>query len=976
MNPFHFDITDIGRLVSRKDVRGLVTALNSGDKDLRWMAAGGLGELRDVEAVDPLIHALSDADPDVRWKAAEALGSIGDSRATEALIPLLNVPDGTARLQAIWALGKIRDPRATAHIVHCLADTDHDIKVAAIWALGEIGDQHATGVLRQKLLDRHPGTRAKAAESLEACGWKPGDRRETGIFALARRDWKEVSRNSRPLIDVLIWALNDDYFDVRMHAAKILGETKSRYAVQRLQQALDDPVEAVSYEAAAALGDIGTATAVQALVHGLESNFLSTRKVTAGALDRLRWKPKNLYQQILYLSAKDDWIGLVQLKRRGVDPLTHELQERQVAERADIVEALRIIGNLATEPLIKLLRSPDPDLRWRAASLLGDGRDRRAVGPLSTALEDADERVSCSAAIALGEIGEGCAVAPLVRAFKTGTIDLRRCTIAALGRIPSQSSFAAIITASDDERCAVRLSALQAMGSIRDPRVLPALIRFIHDSDPVFRREAIRALGAYRQTEATDALILALSDPDAGIRKEASDALGKRKAVTAVQPLTALLEDPVTEARRSAAGALDAIGWKPATSREQLAYLIAKENWSEIRRLGLIGSPAEKPAASRPLLVPEDVDGTTIDTPDPAVREATAPDESVAGRVPGSRNPSLARDDGVPDLDSLIRALADPRADLPLRLRAAEALGKLGDLRGVQPLIHALSDPDTEIRWRAALSLGMIGDHRAFSALVVALDDPEFEVRRRAAESIALLRPSGAVRPLCELIRSRDPGTRSLAVATLGEFEDDLAVCTLLSAMEDTHADVKSAALSSLLKLIDYWGSRVTVFLRNEDPVIRRNAVNTLTTLIGEEQAVARLVPLLRSGSFTIRREVLSALETSGWQPSLPEEHATALIAYKRWNEVVALGKQATDALIDALFDTDREIQDGAVVALERIGDARTVQSIKSVLRRRNDLPVKGVYAAMKAVSLISEKERGEAGSEEEATGFSPSTPP
>jgi len=969
-------MTDIGRLVSRKDLRSLVAALNSEEKDLRWMAAGGLGELRDLQAVDPLIHALSDPDPDLRGKAAEALGSIGDARATGALIPLLSDPDGTVRLQAIWALGKIRDPRATAQIVHCLSDADPEIKVAAIWALGMIGDQYATVVLRQKLLDRHRGIRAKAAESLEACRWRPCDRRETGIFALARRDWKEVSRNARAMIDVLIWALNDEHFDVRMHAAKTLGETKSRYAVQHLRQALDDPVEAVSYEAAAALGEIGNARAVQALVHGLESNFLSTRKVAAGALDRLRWKPKTLYHRILHLSAKDDWIGLVQLKWHGVDPLTRELQERQVAERADIAEALKIIGNLATEPLIKLLRSPDPDIRWRAASLLGDGRDRRAVGPLSTALEDPDERVSCSAAIALGEIGEGGAVAPLLRAFKTGNADLRRRTIAALGRIPSQSSLAAIITASDDESCAVRLSALQAMGSIRDPRVLPALLRFIHDPDPALRREAIRALGTYQQTEATAVLIQALGDPDAEIRKDASYALGRRKAVTAVQPLTALLEDPVTEVQRSAAGALDAIGWKPATSSEQLAYLIAKENWAEIRRLGLIGNPATKPAASRPLLVPEDAGDTTLDLSNLAVRGAAAPDGSAADPVSGARSQSPARDDGVPDLDSLIRALVDPRVDLPLRLRAAEALGKLGDLRGVQPLIHALSDPDAEIRWRAALSLGMIGDHRAFSALVVALDDPEFEVRRRAAESIALLRPNGAVRPLCELMRSRDPGTRSLAAATLGEFKDDEAVCTLLSALEDEHADVRSAALSSLLKLIDFWGSRVTVFLKNDDPVIRRNAVNTLMTLIGEERAAARLVPLLRSGSFPIRREVLSALEMSGWQPSLPEEHATVLIAHKRWEEVVALGKEATDTLIDALFDTDREIQDGAVVALERIGDAGTVRSIKAVLRRRSDLPIKGVYAAMKAVSLISEKERGEAGSEGEATHFSPFTPP
>ncbi|MDD4454741.1 MAG: HEAT repeat domain-containing protein [Candidatus Methanomethylophilaceae archaeon] len=974
MKTFRLDSAEISRLISKRDVRGLISALRSDEKDLRWMAVGGLGELRDAAAVDPLICTLSDPDPDVRWKAAEALGSIGDSRATEALIPLLKDPDETTRLQAIWALGKIRDPRATTDVVHCLSDADHDIKVAAIWALGKIGDQRAVAALRERLLDRHSGIRAQAAESLEACGWRPYDRRENGISAFARRDWKEVSRHSRSVIDVLIWALSDEYFDVRMHAAKILGDARSRYAVQHLHRAIDDPVEAVSYEAVAALAEIGDSRSVRALVHGLESSFLSTRKVTAGALDRLKWKPKTLYHRILFLSAKDDWIGLTKLRQHGIVPLTRELQERQVVERENITKALKIVGNLATEPLIRLLKSPDPDLRWRAASLLGDSHDRRAVGPLIAALEDADGHVSTSAAIALGEIGDQNAVDPLIRAFKTGGADLRTCSIIALGKIRSERSFAIVIAASGDERSEVRIGAIRAMGSIGDARLLPALFSCSLEPDPAIRIETIRALSSYPRIETTDLFIRALGDPDAGIRKEACGVLGKRKVVAAVQPLTALFEDSDTEVRQSAAKALNAIGWKPANAGEQLAYLVAKEDWKEIRRLGLINSPFSKPKTAEPLLMPGGMPGRTPGKPGVAGPEKA--DSSVNAGETGSeaRQRSQTADDGVPNLYFFIRALADPHADPAVRLKAAEALGRFGDLRGVQPLINALTDPDAEIRWRAALSLGMLGDQRAFSALVVALDDPAFEVKRRAAESIAVLRSSGAVRPLCELMKSPDPGTRSLAVETLGEFHDDEAVRTLLAAREDVHSGVKSAALSSLLKLADYWTSRVTVFLKDEDPVIRRNAVSTLTTLLGEEEAVSHLVPLLRSGSFSSRREVLSALEMSGWQPALPEERATALIADRRWDEVVALGRQATGSLIDALFDTDGEVKDGAVAALEHMGDGETVQSIKSVLRKRSDLPVKGIYAAMKVISLIGEKERRAAETEGEEDGSSRST--
>jgi len=955
MRSYSTDTADIAYFISKRDINGLIAALKDNEKDIRWMAAGGLGELLAGEAVEPLIDLLSDRDPDVRWKAAESLGSIGDPRATEALIHLLGDPDETARLQALWALGKIRDRRATRPIVLCLSDGDQEIKTAAIWALGRLGDRGAVAALRERLLDRRPGIRAKAAESLEACRWKPGDPREKGVFAFAKRDWKEVSRYSRQLIDVLIWALGDEYFDVRMHAARLLGEARSRYAVEHLQKALDDPVEVVGYEAAAALAEIGDARSVRALVHALECNFLGTRKVAAGALERLNWKPRTIYQQILFLSAKDDWVGLVRLKMHGVAPLARELQERQAAERDDITKALKIIGSLATEPLIRLLQNPDPDIRWRTASLLGHGRDRRAVEPLIAALEDADERVASAAALALGEIGDAAALDALVRAFGAGDVELRKCSITALGRLQSERSIAAVLAAADDEHPEVRLSAIQAMGHLKDARFLSVLPSFFANPEPEVRMQAVRALRPYPRAKTTDLFIQALSDPDARIRREASKVLGKRRASAAVQPLIALFEDQDTEVRLSAAKALDAIGWKPANEKEQLAYLIAKEDWKEIQRLGLIKNPVSKTEDPKPLLIPEDANGGK---PGAADKKEDNPDEDTGDDTgPRARKAPRVADDAVPGLDYFIKMLADPDAEPGQRLKAAETLGKLGDTRGVRPLMNALADPDPEIRWRAALSLGMLGDQRAFSALIVALDDPVFEVKRRAAESIAILRPAGAVRPLCDLTSSPDPGTRTLAIETLAEFEDDEAVRALLLVLEDAEPGVKSAALSALLKLVDYWRSRVPVLLRDEDPVIRRNTISTLKLLLGEERAISHLAPLLRSGSFSIRREVLAALEVSGWEPHHPEERATALLVHKRWDEVVALGKEATGTLIAALFDTDKEIQDGAVTILEQIGDGETVQSIRALLRRRKDLPVKGVYAAMKVISLINKEE-------------------
>ena len=956
---FSLIAADIGRLVSKRDLGGLVAALRNGDKDTRWMAAGGLGELRDPRAVDALVRALADADPDVRWKAVEALGSIGDTRATEALTPFLSDPDGTVRLQVLWALGKIRDPRATAHIIPFLTDPDYDMRIATIWALGAMRGGDAVAALRGMLLDRHPGIRSKAAESLEKCGWKPVDDRERGAFAFARRDWKEVSRYGRALVDVLVWALDDGYFDVRMHAARILGTTRSRSVVRHLRKALDDPEECVTYEAAAALAEIGNAESKEALVHGLESPHLSTRKVAAGALGRLAWEPRSIYHNILFLSAKDDWIGLVRLKKRGVDPLARELQKRQGAERMSIAKALGAIGSPATDAMIRLLGSPDPDIRWRAASILGDSRDRRAVEPLIAALADPDERVSSSAAVALGEIRGEEAVDPLVRAYATGGPDLRRDSVAALGRIGSERAVATIIAASGDESPDVRLSAIRAMGWTRDARVLSALLPFFQDPDPAVRFEAVRAIHPYSGQKTDLLLIRALGDPDAGIRREAARQVGRRGVTAAVQPLVGLFEDPDTAVRKAAARAVERIGWKPSGPREQLTYLVAKEDWEEIRRQGLLAGPAGERENAKPALLPGGLQGRVGAVPPGTVdqEERTLQEDWKSHTASGGRKMSVAAHEDVPDLQYFIGILNDPRADVGARIKAAEALGNLGDLRGVRPLMHALRDTDAGIRGRAALSLGMLGDHKAFGSLVVALEDPVFDVRRQAAEALSVLKPGGAVLPLTELARSPDPGSRTLAVTVLGDFEDDDAVRALLVALNDAHPEVKSAALSSLLKLANYWGSRIPVFLKDGNPAVRNNALAAMKSILGEERAVSQLVPLLRAGRFSVRREAVLALVGMGWEPRLPEEHATVLIAGRRWDEVIALGKQAESTLIDALFDTDREIQDGAVASLTVLGDDETVRSIRVAIRGGGALQVKGVYAAMKAASLIEEKE-------------------
>jgi HEAT repeat protein len=74
------------------------------------------------------------------------------------------------------------------------------------------------------------------------------------------------------------------------------------------------------------------------------------------------------------------------------------------------------------------------------------------------------------------------------------------------------------------------------------------------------------------------------------------------------------------------------------------------------------------------------------------------------------------------------------------RWGAADALGRLGDERAVEPLIAAMDDPDPRVRKKAAWALGQIGDLRGQRPLLAAMRDGDEDVREIAEEAYEILK--------------------------------------------------------------------------------------------------------------------------------------------------------------------------------------------------------------------------------------------
>lgn len=131
----------------------------------------------------------------------------------------------------------------------------------------------------------------------------------------------------------------------------------------------------------------------------------------------------------------------------------------------------------------------------------------------------------------------------------------------------------------------------------------------------------------------------------------------------------------------------------------------------------------------------------------------------------------------------LVPLLADP--DTGVRLRAARALGVLGDVKAVPALVEALghsddliageaadalaligeaalpalvdalSNQDSHVRWHAAKSLSQMANPRAADALISALNDDDFGVRWFAAKGLAAM-GSRAIVPLLRTLRTKE----------------------------------------------------------------------------------------------------------------------------------------------------------------------------------------------------------------------------
>ncbi|MFZ1128536.1 HEAT repeat domain-containing protein [Methanoregula sp.] len=146
-------------------------------------------------------------------------------------------------------------------------------------------------------------------------------------------------------------------------------------------------------------------------------------------------------------------------------------------------------------------------------------------------------------------------------------------------------------------------------------------------------------------------------------------------------------------------------------------------------------------------------------------------------------------------IPGLIRDLSHRNKDV--RWGAANALARIGTA-AVDPLIAALDDKDSVVRLRAAWALGQIGDKRPVDKLILTLRDGDWSVRMRAAEALGNLRAHQATNALLLQLRDKNADVRGHVISALTKIADPVSADRISEILKDPDWRVRMGAALAL----------------------------------------------------------------------------------------------------------------------------------------------------------------------------------
>ncbi|HET8722996.1 MAG TPA: HEAT repeat domain-containing protein [Anaeromyxobacteraceae bacterium] len=531
------------------------------DPERRAAAVVALAGARDDEALAALVAATQDPHPRVRAAAARAFGVRGGVRAVEGLSTLLGDSD----------------PEVTAAAARALAALGASAPGADARAVAEVNEK-AARALAQAYGRGDSRTRLEIAAALKALGsslreaveaearllWERNVRELAGGSAAGRAGAaEELGRSGRAeATRALLPLVEDDNAPPELvaGAARGLGWSGDRAAVDVLAAALRGRDARVSESAAWALGRIGEPSAADALADAGHQAPARVGRSAVAALAALPATPA-VGMALCEVAVRATDPAVAGAAAAGARERAAECPERALAQRIGrggaealgslaALEAMGLPADRVRAPAEKALglisTSTDPRVRAGAARALGGAGFQAAVPALQRRQAAIEERAA--------RAGRGTASPAAVE--PADVEELVEISVA-LSRLEPQrpAALATRLSAAADPR--LRAGAARSLGAARSPGAVELLGPLATDADPTVRAAAVAAMGRLGPP-GVEGLARVLSRPvaDPGELSGIARALGDTASPAAVPHLTTLLAGPAAAAAATSLGAI------------------------------------------------------------------------------------------------------------------------------------------------------------------------------------------------------------------------------------------------------------------------------------------------------------------------------------------------------------------------------------------------------------------------------------
>ena len=520
------------------------------------------------------------------------------------------------------------------------------------------------------------------------------------------------------------------------------------------------------------------------------------------------------------------------------------------------------------------------------------------------------------------------------KALRSPNEEDRRGALKYLGEQPLQDALELLFFAMGDKSWRVRKEAVDVFVAMNpDEKTIELLLDLLRNQDNAgLRNSAAEAVGRIG-SPATDPLIRLMGDDDEDVRKFVIDVMGFIGSPAFVPALLDALGDPDLNVASAAAEHLGNIGDSRAVS--DLIKAVINNNsilfrFSALTALGKLTSHVSVPSEIL-LLADQDILRKSV-----YECLGSIGDESV---MPILMQGFLSRQKSSRNAAILGWYRIFSRSSATDRQTFQEILLNLSGSETVPALIDSFDLQDTALAEAIIVLLGIIGDIRGAKTLLSAFASDRLcgsaltslkRLGSRGMDALIALYPQSddigccaictvvgdlAYRPgrllIREALSSQSPQVRSAAVTAVGKLGLTDCIADIVSLLDDTDSDVRTAVMSCLqiLALIDR--SSILAVARklegSEMPERRREAV-ILNTTLGDGD---RLTLLVKDENATVRQAAVT---------SIGKLHFSS----------------ANNILLIALVDEDPDVRIAAAEALGEVGDTDVLPFLSNALNDKD----------------------------------------